>query len=304
MAVNLKNVDLNLLVIFEAVYSTGNISRAADRLSMSQPAVSNALARLRELIDDPLFVRAARGVEPTSKTREMINPVREALGLIGRNLDKKAIDIDLSTYKRIFRVIIVDTLEPIIMPTLVRTMLAEAPGVDIECVQGDARFAEAIKTGTIDLACFGFPIDTTGFVVQPISPMELVMVSRRDHPGIDKPLDLETFQRLPQIALGREMRGLTGIDKILIARGTPRRVCYMASKIWSIPPMVERTDLVAILPRRFVEEVARNFELDIHELPIDIPEQFTYMTWHANSELDPGHRWLRESMMRAAQTNQ
>jgi DNA-binding transcriptional LysR family regulator len=68
--------------------------------------------------------------------------------------------------------------------------------------------------------------------------------------------------------------------------------------------MVERTDLVAILPRRFVEEVARNFELDIHELPIELPEQFTYMMWHANSELDPGHRWLRESMTRAAQANQ
>jgi DNA-binding transcriptional LysR family regulator len=303
MAVNLKNVDLNLLVIFEAVYSTGNISRAADRLSMSQPAVSNALARLRELMDDPLFVRAPRGVEPTSKTREMINPVREALGLIGRHLDNGR-DIDLSTYKRIFRVIIVDALEPIIMPPLVRTMLAEAPGIDIECVQGDARFAEAIRAGTIDLACFGFPVDITGFVVQPISPMDLVMVSRRDHPGIDKPLDLETFARLPQIALGRDLRGLTGIDKNLIARGTPRRVCYMASKIWSMPPMVERTDLVAILPRRFVDEVARNFELDVHELPVEIPRQFTYMTWHANSELDPGHRWLRESMMRAAQTNQ
>jgi DNA-binding transcriptional LysR family regulator len=303
MTVNLKNVDLNLLVIFEAVYSAGNISRAADRLSMSQPAVSNALARLRELVNDPLFVRAARGVEPTSKTREMINPVREALGLIRRHLDKAG-DIDLSTYKRIFRVIIVDALEPIIMPPLVRTMLAQAPGIDIECVQGDGRFADAIKAGTIDLACFGFPIDTTGFVVQPISPMDLVMVSRRDHPEIEKPLDLETFVRLSHIALGREMRGLTGIDKNLIAKGTPRRVSYMASKIWSMPPMVERTDLVAILPRRFVEEVTRNFELDIHELPVEIPEQFTYMTWHANSELDPGHRWLRESMMRAAQTNQ
>ena len=303
MAVNLKNVDLNLLVIFEAVYSAGNISRAADRLSMSHPAVSNALARLRELMDDPLFVRAPRGVEPTSKTREMINPVREALGLIGRHLDR-TVEIDLSTYKRIFRVIIVDALEPIIMPPLVRTMLAQAPGIDIECVQGDGKFAEAIRAGTIDLACFGFPVDITGFVVQPISPMDLVMVSRRDHPGIDKPLDLETFVRLPQIALGRDLRGLTGIDKTLIAKGTPRRVCYMASKIWSMPPMVERTDLVAILPRRFVEEVACNFELDIHELPVEIPQQFTYMTWHANSELDPGHRWLRESMMRAAQTNQ
>lgn len=302
MTVNLKNVDLNLLVIFEAVYSTGNISRAADRLGMSQPAVSNALSRLRELIDDPLFVRAPRGVEPTSKTRELINPVREALGLIGRHLDK-GVDIDLASYKRIFRVIIVDALEPIIMPPVVRMMLEQAPGINIECVQGDGRFAEAIKGGTIDLACFAFPVDTTGFVVQPIAPLDLVVVSRRQHPGIDGSLDLDTFLQLPHIALGRELRGLSDIDKNLIARGKPRRVSYMASKIWSMPPMVERTDLVAILPRRFVEEVARNFELDVHELPIGLPEQFTYMLWHGNSELDPGHRWLRESMLQAAKTN-
>lgn len=303
MSVNLKNVDLNLLVIFEAVYATGNISRAAERLGMSQPAVSNALARLRELIDDPLFVRAPGGVEATVKTREMIGPVREALGLIGRHLDNGP-DLDLTTYKRIFRVIIVDTLEPIIMPPLVRTIMSEAPGVNIECVQGDAKFAEAIKAGTIDLACFAFPIDTTDMIVRPIGPADLVVVSRRDHPAIERPLDLETFQKLTQIALGRELRGLTNIDMNLIANGMPRRVNYMAAKAWSIPPMVERTDLIAILPRRFVQELSGNFALDIHEMPIAMPDQFTYMMWHGNSELDPGHRWLRESMLRAAQTNQ
>lgn len=303
MSVNLKNVDLNLLVIFEAVYSTGNISRAAERLGMSQPAVSNALARLRELIDDPLFVRTPRGVDPTVKTREMIGPVREALGLIGRHLDNGP-DLDLATYKRIFRVIVVDTLEPIIMPAIMRTIMSEAPDVKIECVQGDAKFAEAIKAGTIDLACFAFPVDTTDMIVKPIAPADLVVVSRRDHPAIEKPLDLATFQQLTQIALGRELRGLTSIDRNLTANAIPRRIGYMAAKAWSIPPMVERTDLVAMLPRRFVQEISANFALDIHELPIAMPEQFTYMMWHANNELDPGHRWLRESMMQAAQTNQ
>jgi DNA-binding transcriptional LysR family regulator len=303
MTKNLKDVDLNLLVIFEAVYATSNISRAADRLGMSQPAVSNALARLRELIGDPLFVRAAQGVEPTIKARDMILPVRDALAVIGQQLGSGP-NLDLATYKRIFRVIMIDTLEPIIMPPLVRTLMTEAPNVHIECIQGDYKFSEGIRAGTVDLACFAFPIDTTDIVVKPICPADLVVLSRRDHPAIRKPLDLKTFQQLTQIAVGRELRGLTNIDKSLIAGGVPRRVAYMAAKVWSIPPMVERTDLVGILPRRFVEEISGNFALDIHEMPIKMPEQFLYMMWHANSDLDPGHKWLRESMMQAVQTNQ
>lgn len=303
MTKNLKNVDLNLLVIFEAIYATSNISRAADRLGMSQPAVSNALARLRDLIADPLFVRATHGVEPTIKAREMIRPVRDALGVIGQQLGRGA-NIDLASYKRLFRIIIIDVLEPIIMPPIVRTIMAEAPGVSIECIQADAKFYEGIKSGTIDLACFSFPIDTTDMTVKPICPLDLVAVSRRDHPAIEKPLDLATFQTLPQIAIGRELRGLTDIDKNMVSQGLPRQVGYMAAKIWSMPAMIERTDLVGILPRRFVRELGGNFALDIHELPTEMPEQFMYMMWHANSEHDPGHIWLRESMMRAAQSNQ
>lgn len=302
MSKNLKNVDLNLLVTFEAIYATSNISRAADRLGMSQPAVSNALARLRDLIGDPLFVRATHGVEPTIKAREMIRPVREALGVIGRQLGSDT-TIDLATYKRIFRIIIVDTLEPIMMPPVVRTLMSQAPHIEIECIQGDVKFSEGIRAGTIDLACFSYPIDTTDMIVKPICPVDLVIVSRRNHPGINKPFDLETFHQLPQIAIGRELRGQTNIDRNLIAGGMPRRVAYMAAKIWSIPPMVERTDLIGILPRRFVHEIAGNYALDIHELPIELPEQFLYMVWHTNSELDPGHKWLRESMIDAAQSN-
>jgi DNA-binding transcriptional LysR family regulator len=301
MTVNLKNVDLNLLVIFEAIYATGNISRAAERLGMSQPAVSNALGRLREIIDDPLFVRASRGVEPTVKTREMIHPVREALGLIGRHLGA-ATSIDLANYKRLFRVVMIDPLEAVIMPKLISILLAQAPGINIECIQAHAKVHDEIRAGTIDIACFPFPVDTTDIVVKPICHADLVVVSRRDHPDIKKPLDRATFEKLPHIALVRELRGLTTVDKSLAASATPRRVVYMASKLWSIAPIVERTDLIGILPRFFVDEVGKNFALDVHEPPTPIPEQDVYLAWHINSEHDPGHLWLRETIMMAMQT--
>ncbi|MCF8476398.1 MAG: LysR family transcriptional regulator [Pseudolabrys sp.] len=302
MAINLKNVDLNLLVIFEAVYTSNNISRAAQQLGMSQSAVSNALARLRGLIDDQLFVRHPRGVEPTGKAREMIRPVREALGLIGRQFGNDG-NFDLTTYQRQFRIVMVDSLELTLMPGIVETLVEQAPGVSIECVQGTAKFAEDIRAGSIDLACFPFPINTTDIVAKPLGPIDIVVISRRNHPAIKKPLDLETFKKLPHIALGLELRGMMNIEKSLVAEHISRRIVYLAAKVWSIAPMVSRTGLIGMLPRKYVNEISRDLEIDIHEVPIQLPQEHTYLMWHVNSEHDAGHRWLRESMMQAALSN-
>lgn len=270
---------------------------------MSQPAVSNALARLRDLIGDQLFVREARGLKPTSKSHEIIRPVREALAVIGRQLVTSDA-IELSTYRRLFRIIVADPFEPILMPPIVRAISDQAPGIEIECVQATARYVDDIREGSIDLALFAFPVDTTDIIVHALCPMDLVVVSRRDHPEIHKPLDAETFRRLPQIAVSRELRGLTGVDKNLVATGTHRRTPYMASKIWSMPPMIKRTNLIGFLPRLFANEVAGDFGLDIHEMPFPLPEQYAYLLWHVNSENDPGHKWLRDSMISALKANQ
>jgi len=298
MAVNLRTIDLNLLVIFEALYATRNTSRAAERLGMSQPAVSNALSRLRDLIGDPLFVRQARGLKPTLKAQEIVGPVRDALSVIGRQF-ATADSIDLSTYKRIFRIVIVDPLEAVMMPPVVRTISAHAPGIEIECIQAGANFADMIRSGDLDIACMSFPVDTTDLVIKTIAPYDLVIVGRRDHPLIRKPLDPMTLMKLQQIVIGRELRGLTGVEKSLVAQNIKRRTPYAAAKLWSVPAMVEQTDLIAFLPRRFAESMAPRFNLDIHEIPIAMPEQHVYMMWHVNSEHDPGHRWLRQSMMGA-----
>jgi DNA-binding transcriptional LysR family regulator len=298
--INFKNLDLNLLIVFEAIYSAGNISHAANHLAMSQPAVSNALARLRDLIGDPLFVRANRGVEPTSKARQMIGPVRDALALIKRQFDGGD-QIDLATFNRRFRVLMIDTLEPLLVPPILKLIIEKAPGISIESVSGyRVDFVNEILMGTLDLAFYVFPVNAPDIVTVPICPVDVVIIARRGHPRIGKTLDLETLKSLKQVTLIPEMRALTHVDKDMVAHQVPRNVVYMVNRLWSMPPIVERSDLIGILPRRFVEEVSGNFDIVSYEAPVKLSEQYLYMLWHAKNEHDPGHKWLREQMLQAA----
>ena len=299
-SVNLKGVDLNLLVVFEAIYSTGNISAAARQLAMSQPAVSNALARLRDLFGDPLFARARRGVEATSKAKQMIGPVREALVLIRRQLEGGD-RVDPATLRRRFRILMIDTLEPLLSPPLIRTIIEQAPGVSIESISGyRVDFVNAILTGTLDLAFYVFPVNAADIVTVPVCAVDAVFIARRGHPGIGNRLDIETFKSLRHIVLVPEMRAHTHIDKDLAAHELPRNIAYMVNRLWSVPPLVERSDLIGIVPRHFAEEVSKNFDIVIHEPPMKISEQYLYMIWHAKNEHDPEHRWLREQMLQTA----
>jgi DNA-binding transcriptional LysR family regulator len=297
--VNLKNLDLNLLVVFEAIYSAGNISHAANQLAMSQPAVSNALARLRDLVGDQRFVRAKRGVEPTSKAKDMIGPVRDALGLIKRQLDGGE-EIDFATYSRRFRILMIDVLEAILMPPVLKVITEKAPGLVIESLSGfRVEFANEIMSGTLDLGFYVFPVNAPEIVTVPVCPVEAVVVARRGHPKIGKTLDIETFRSLKQVTLTPELRALTHIDKDMAAHQVPRDVAYMVGRLWSFPAIIERSDLIGVLPRLFVEEIARNFDIAWYEPPIKISEQYLYMMWHRRNEHDPGHRWLRETFLAA-----
>jgi DNA-binding transcriptional LysR family regulator len=296
--INLRNVDLNLLIVFDAVYATGNISHAANQLALSQPAVSNALTRLREHFDDPLFVRAGRGVKPTLRSQQMIEPVREALRLIRQQFDGDR-TLDLASYKRTFRMVIVDPLEAILMPPLLREITARAPQVTIESrPPWNTKVADDIIAGTLDLACYTFPVSAPGLVFQTICACDHIVVARRGHPKIGKTLDLETFMALDQIALIPELRGHTNIDRDITTRGGTRRIAYMVNKVWSMPAMVGSTDLVTVLPRSYAELMAPMFNLDIHESPIPIAAQDYHMIWHEKNTDDPGHRWLRDTLMK------
>ena len=294
----LRNIDLNLLIVFETVYGTGNISHAAAQLSLTQPAVSNALTRLREHFNDPLFVRAGRGVKPTNRSEQMIEPVREALRLIRRQFDGEN-TLDLASYKRQFRIVVIDTLEPILIPPLLREINARAPHVSVETrPPSQTDVIGEIIAGTLDLACYTSIKSRPGLVIQTISPCDYVIVARRGHPEIGKTLGLKTFLRLGHVALINELRSQISVDQHITAGAGQRRIVYIVNKIWSVPSIVGSSDLLAVLPRAFAELMAPIFGLAVYDAPIRIsPQEVHHMVWHERNRDDPGHQWLRETLM-------
>ena len=296
---NLRDLDLKLLVVFEAIYSTGNISRAAEKLAMSQPAVSNQLARLRELLDDPLFARGRRGVEPTVKAQTMIGPVREALGLIGRQFGDTA-ELDLATYRRTFRISLLEPLEPLLMPPILNQIAERAPGVSIEGISPRAEFAQDILSGTLDLVCYAYPVTSPDIAVVPLASVDFVVITRRNHPRIGTTLGVEALSQLGFVGLATDVRQLTMIDRDLLTHGIKRRFVYGVPRVWSIPPLVADSDLISFMGRPFAAYLATKFDLDIYEMPVSVPAQIIYMAWHIKMDDDPGHKWLREAMMAAA----
>jgi DNA-binding transcriptional LysR family regulator len=299
IVVNLRDFDLKLLVVFEAIYSAGNITRAAEKLALSQPAVSNLLARLRELTGDPLFVRGPRGLQPTVRAQAMIDPVREVLVMIGRQFGH-ANEIDLTSYRRVFQIQILDTLEALIMPPLTKLIAARAPGIAIEARRPGVNYAQDIISGTVDLVCYASPVIAPEISSVPICPVDLVMVARRNHPGICGRIDAAAMSELPFVALTTEFRSNTLIDRELLVHGIKRRVVLSVGHIWSMLPILAGSDLVTALPRAFATYVAPKFDLSVYELPVRLAEQHLYMMWHAKMEGDPGHRWLRETLLAIA----
>ena len=295
---SLRNLDLNLMVVFEAIYASGNISHASKHLALSQPAVSNALARLRTLMEDPLFVRTKTGVAATPKARRMIGPVRDALKLLGAQIDSG--EPDFATYERHFRIVISDPIEAVTMPAVVNALAAKMPKVTLECLSGfRADFVNELVEGTADLACYIYPTPTPDLVTVPITPFDVVVVTRRGHPAFRKKITAEAYLKLRHIMLSPDLRNKIHVEQSMAAQGALRRPMYTVNKLWSFPFMIERTDLVATLPRWFAQEVQKNFALDIHPSPVPVAEQHIYMTWHVRDNDDPGHKWLREAMLAA-----
>lgn len=294
----LKNLDLNLLIVFEAIYTSGNVSHAAKKLGVTQPTISNALSRLRDALDDPLFARAGQGVAPTPKAVQMIGPIREALQMIeggvatGEGFDPK-------TSKRHFRMVMLDPVEAIIMPPIIQ-QIQDYSGVTIEAL-GLAGVAtvEGLNDGSLDLVLANFLSDIEDTQCTPLARPHLVIVARKGHPQIDGEFTLRHYQELSHIALVRKMRAMSRLEEALQKLKIKRHVAYSVTKFWSFPNILAHTDLVATLPRVFAQQIAKYYPLEIYPLPFEYPEEQIYMTWKNNRTNDPGHQWLREQIITA-----
>lgn len=292
----LKNLDLNLLIIFEAIYTSENVSHAAKKLGVSQPTISNSLARLRETLEDPLFIRAGRGVAPTPKAVQMIGPIREALQMIAEGVENDN-DFDPKTSKRHFRVAMLDPVEAIIMPQIIH-QFQDYKSTSIEAYGlAGIHLVDGLNDGSLDIVLANFLSDIEDIQCIALAQPHLVMVARKGHPRINVEFTIENYRELGHVALVRKMRAMSRLEEALQHLNLERHVVYSVTKFWSFPNILANTDLVAILPVVFARYLQQYFPLDIFPMPFEYPEEQVYMTWKNNRTNDPSHQWLRNQII-------
>ncbi len=293
LTTRIRNIDLNLLKIFNAVYCERNLSDAAQMLCVSQPAVSNALKRLRELYDDPLFVRTSSGMMPSPRAQDLVGPIQEAL---------KQVDATLSLDERFrpeishrtFTVALTDYGEFYFLPRMVRRLTEEAPGVGIVCLPNPgATLGVELKSGAVDLVWDWVRIDDPDYHVDAVFDDNGYCVVRKGHPEIDGELSLNQYLAAEHVALRPTRQHHPKIERALERRGLQRKVVAEVSHLTVIPRVVARTDLIATMPKRLAMLYGEVLDLQVLKNPVYDDAVTVYQMWHDHFDGDEGHRWFR-----------
>lgn len=289
----LSSIDLNLFVVFEAIYSERNLTRAAEILNVTQPAVSNALARLRAAFGDPLFARRGGAMAPTPAAQGLIGPVRQALARLRTGLDQR-IAFDPLTSDRAFHIAMRDTSAATLLPVLARHLEAAAPHVHVQCHFVDrAEIALELAAGTLDLAVDIPQLARADLNSGPLFSDRYVCIMRRGHPDARRTLTLERFTAMRQIVISGRRRGRTLVEAALARMGRSINAVLRVPTLQMAMDVIRTSDLITTAPRL----LARGLDVAVRELPFDAPTVSSQLFWHRNAESDPANRWLRQEML-------
>lgn len=292
---NLARFDLNLLVAFDALMQERNVSRAAERVGLSQPAMSNALRRLRDIFHDELFVRTGRAMAPTGTAVELAQAIGPALGQIRTGL-QSGLSFDPKTSTRSFAIGFPDIASVGVLPQLVRLLRREAPGVDLEVVDiGPDGGVDLILTGRIDLS-FGVSVSSRAEISrQTLGEFEYAILIDEDNERLRKGrLTVADIAELPHVAFA-PVSDIAEIDERLARHGLKRRIAVSVPHGLSVPRAVAGTDLIAFMEQRVVD-VAADMGLAVCPDPLNLPKRRVDMIWHRRQDRDVGHAWLREQV--------
>jgi DNA-binding transcriptional LysR family regulator len=301
--VSFNRLDLNLLRVFDAIYQTRSVTIAASNLHLTQPAVSKHLNRLRDALEDPLFVRTSDGMAPTPRAEAIAGPVRKALSDV-RNTIERQLGFDASKSERTFRVFMNDLGQMVLLPKLLELISREAPSVNIQTVQvPSARMrGVALESGDVDLAVGYFEEFEGSIRCQVLFEEHYVGMVRANHPAIRETISFEQFLRTPHLVYqpsgGGHGSQETVVDKAFWSAGVERRVAVRVAHTMGISSMVSSTDLLVVVPHRLAQACDGLIDVTILDLPIDIPRFNISQYWHDRFHADPGNRWLRGLFMR------
>jgi len=296
---NVNRIDLNLFAVLDAIYTEGGVTRAADRLHLTQPAISHALARLRQMFDDPLFERRGHQLVPTPLTRTIIEPIRRSLRVLEFTLHESA-HFDPSQTEKRFIVGLRDILESSVLPQLMQRVGETAPGIEIASIRVDRQVMEArLATGNLDLAMdIRLPVSDE-IHSHRVEAGRLAVVARRGHPHVNGNLDLETYLAQQHVMVSSRQRGPGVEDLALIGLGLQRRVRLRCQHYFAACRVVSGTDLILTMPERYARVLNATFDNQLLALPIPGVTMDLYLYWHASAEEDPANRWLRGQMLQA-----
>ncbi|MBZ5504718.1 MAG: LysR family transcriptional regulator [Acidobacteriia bacterium] len=294
---HLSQVDLNLFVVLEAIYREGNLTRAGRQLKLTQPAMSHALKRLRELLKDPLFIREGANMVPTPFSRNMINEVRQALQILEVNLYENR-NFDPAHTRRDFQVGFWELMESTILPSLVKAMVKAAPEISITTLRVKRREIETeLASGTLDLA-LDIPITMSDSIRhQPLFSDRVVVMARAGHPAISGELDLDTYLRQDHILVSSRRLGPSLVDAELNRKGRKRRIVLRCQHYFAACRVVGETDMLLTIPEHYAQMLNTGFHNRLYPFPLKSLQQLEiHMYWHESAENDPPNRWLREQI--------
>jgi DNA-binding transcriptional LysR family regulator len=290
---DLKDVDLNLLVVFNQLLIERRVSRVADNLGLSQPAVSNALARLRKLTGDTLFLRTTKGMEPTPFAQQLAEPIAYALGLIHSAVNQRT-SFDPATAKRSFTVGMTDIGEIDLLPKLVEGLGQIAPNVSMSTVRNTSvNLRDEMEAGHIDLAIGLLPQLKAGFFQRRLFRQRYVCIFRKGHVLDKRKVSLADFSSAHHVVVMSEGTGHGRVDELLERGGVTRNVLLTVPHFVAVGHILQHSDMVATVPERLAQALASPFGLAYVKHPVPLPEFAINMFWHAKYHKDPANEWLR-----------
>jgi DNA-binding transcriptional LysR family regulator len=292
----LRDLDLNLLVVFNQLLIDRRVSTAAENLGLTQPAVSNALKRLRTSLQDDLFVRTYQGMEPTPYAAQLAEPVSLAIHTLREALNRQD-TFDPITSERTFTLAMTDIGEIYFTPRLMDALARLAPKCRISTVRNTSvALIEALQNGTVDLAVGLLPHLQAGFFQRRLFHHHYVCLCHKDHPATREPLTLERFCAYGHVRVISANTGHGEVDAQMARAGVQRDIRLEVPHFVAVGHILQRTDLLATVPQRFADACVEPFGLVALPLPMDLPQIAINLFWHAKYHRDPANRWLRQLM--------
>jgi DNA-binding transcriptional LysR family regulator len=291
-----KRLDLNLLVTLETLLVERNVTKAAARLHLSQPAVSTQLSRLRHEFDDLLLIPAQRGMTPTAKAMELLDPLRQALDQVRATVASHR-NFDPAKARLTFAIACTDYLQAAVVKPLVAELRTRAPGVRVALRNLDLPQLETqMARGDVDLALMTPQAAPPGLRTRHLFDERYVLIGRRKHPRLGDGITIAEFAKLEQVIVSLDGGGFaTPVDSALAALGHRRNVVLSAASFLFVPEIVTHSDFVALVPERLVRDRAN--KLKVMDCPFPVEGFAVGMVWHERSHGHSGQRWIREAIV-------